>query len=72
MNDNKCALWCILAHLFPKHLGTRENGRREQNKMSPNPIHYQIHEKDIDINDIEFPLNIKDINKLENKNDLAI
>ena len=64
--DDKCALWCILAKLFPKYVSA------QQTCLSNNPIHYHTHENDIDVSDIEFPLQINDITKIEKKNNLAI
>ena len=65
-DDDKCALWCILARLYPIH---RNNDR---NNLSSNPNAYRAHENDIDTSGIEFPLQIRDIGKLERRNDLSI
>ena len=62
--DAKCALYCILAWLFPKY---HSNGRR---KNKPNA--YQVHEKEINVTGIDFPLRIIDVGKLEKLNDLCI
>ena len=52
-NDNLCALWCILAHLFPKY---RTDGRRQFI-----PDVYEEHRSQIDTGDLQFSLRICDI-----------
>ena len=62
--DNLCALWCILAHLFPKY---RTDERRQFT-----PHAYREHMDEIDTGDLKFPLRIRDIGKLERLNNLNI
>ena len=70
--DEKCALWCIIAHLFPKYdnNGTNANGQRYQRSSNPND--YIEHENEINTTDIQFPLHISAVGKLEKMNGLAI
>ena len=63
-DDNLCALWCTVAHLFPKY---RAGGYRE---FSPNA--YEEHKDQINTGDLQFPLRIRDIGKLEHLNNLSI
>ena len=63
-DDNLCALWCILAHLYPKY----DQNRRRQYKASA----YKEHKEEIDTGDLQFPLRICDIGKLERLNNLSI
>ena len=65
-DDDKCALWCILAHLFPKH---QHNERIHRDN---NPTAYREHEHQLITRDVEFPLKISDVGKLERWNNLAI
>ena len=65
-DDDKCALWCILAHLFSKHYNNDRNHREDYSKA------YKGHEHEIVTKDVEFPLKISDIGKLERWNNLAI
>ena len=62
-DDNLCALWCILAHLFPKYTG-------HQLQFKPNV--YREHMDEINTGDLQFPLRIRDIGKLERLNNLSI
>ena len=62
-DDELCALWCILAHLFPKYTG-------HQRHYKPNA--YREHMDEIDTGDLQFPLRIRDIGKLERLNNLSI
>ena len=48
-NDNLCALWCILAHLFPKY----KDSAREHRSNRPNV--YEEHRNQIDTGDLQFP-----------------
>ena len=64
--DDKCAQWCIIAHLFPKY----ENNRTRRIRKNINA--YRHHEKDINTTGIQFPLKIQDVSKLEELNDLSI
>ena len=64
--DDKCALWCILAHLFPKH------NRNDQTSQIAYPNAYEKQMKDIITTGVEFPLKIQDVGKLEQLNNLAI
>ena len=72
INDNKCALWCIIAQLFPKYISNRTNNEGHLNNRSSNVNSYKEHEKDIITKDVQFPLYIKDVGKLERLNRLAI
>ncbi len=72
MDDNKCALWCIIAQLFPKYQANRTNDEGHLNHRSSNVNAYKEHEKDIITKDVQFPLYIKDVGKLERLNRLAI
>ena len=66
-NDDKlCALWCILAHLYPKY---RDSEKRYRNNK---PTAYEEHKDEIDTGDLQFPLRISDIGKLERLNNLSI
>ena len=62
--DDLCALWSILAHLFPKY---RANQRRQSK-----PDFYREHMDEINTGNIQFPLRIRDIGKLERLNNLSI
>ena len=64
--DNLCALWCILAHLFPKY---RDSAERYRNNS---PTAYEEHKDQINTGDLQFPLRIRDIGKLERLNNLSI
>ena len=63
-DDELCALWCILAHLFPKY-------RADQRRIFK-PSAYEEHKDEINTGDILFPLPIRDIGKLERLNNLSI
>ena len=63
-DDELCALWRILAHLFPKYSASQ----RRKNK----PSAYEEHRDEINTGDIQFPLRIRDIGKLERLNNLSI
>ena len=66
-NDDKlCALWSILAHLYPKYKDSARGFR------SANPNAYKEHMDDINTGDLQFPLRISDIGKLERLNNLSI
>ena len=65
-DDNLCALWCILAHLYPKYKDSA--GEHRNNK----PTAYEEHKDEIDTGDLQFPLRISDIGKLERLNNLSI
>ena len=64
--DNNCAIYSICAHLFPKFKD------REQTNRQSNPKAYEKHIKDIDTGDLQFPLRICDVGKLERLNNLSI
>ena len=70
--DGKCALWCIIAHLFPKYHDNRTNQHGQQSRRTANPNAYKEHEPEINTKDIQFPLRIQDVGKLERLNNLAI
>ncbi len=63
-DDDLCSLWSVLAHLHPKFRG---DGRRI---VTPNV--YEEHMDQIHTGDIQFPLRIRDIGKLECLNNLSI
>ena len=65
-DDNLCALWCILAHLYPKY---RDSAKKYR---STKPNAYREHMDEIDTGDLQFPLRIRDIGKLERLNNLNI
>ena len=65
-NDNLCALWCIIAHLFPKYRDSARNYR------SNRPDVYEEHMNQIDTGDLQFPLRIRDIGKLERLNNISV
>ena len=61
--DNNCAIYSICAHLFPKFT---HHGRQS------NPKAYENNIKDIDTGDLQFPLRICDVGRLERLNNLSI
>lgn len=61
--DKQCALWCILAHLYPKYT---------HHFRSTNPAAYKEHMDEINTGDLQFPLRVSDIGKLERLNNLSI
>ena len=65
-DDEKCALYCILARLFPKN---KENCRKH---ISNNPRDYKEHIDKINTKYLSFPLLISVIGKLEKWNNLSI
>ena len=71
-NDERCALWCIIAHLFPKYHCNQTNNKGELNQREWKINAYKQHEKDINTTGIDFPLKISDVDKLEFLNDLNI
>ncbi|CAP20797.2 Protein CBG24110 [Caenorhabditis briggsae] len=58
--DNKCFMWCILAHLFP----VEHNPARISN--------YKDHISKVNFDGFEFPFQVKDVDKFEKRNNLAI
>ena len=58
--DNKCLEWALLSSLYPTH----DNPQRVTK--------YKDHEKELNFADIEFPVTLKDIPKVEKQNSLAI
>ena len=58
--DNLCFLWCILAYLFP----VIEHKNRTSN--------YSMHINKLNLDNLEFPMKVKDIPKFERKNNLNI
>jgi hypothetical protein len=62
-NDNLCAIWCILAHIFPKYI---------HHFRSTNPNAYKEHRSQINTGYLQFPLRIRDVGKLECLNNLSI
>eukprot|EP00116_Pleurobrachia_bachei_P001524 sb/3461786/ len=59
-NDNKCFLYCILAHLFPVKIN---QDRRTK---------YLKHEDKVAMGDVQFPVKLKDIPKIEKLNNFSI
>ena len=59
-NDNLCFIWSILAYLFP----VIEHKNRTSN--------YSMHMHKWNLNNLEFPMKVKDIPKFETKNRLNI
>jgi hypothetical protein len=55
-NDEKCFMWCHIAHLFP----ATKNKFRLSN--------YINHEKDVDYSGVKFPVTINQIKKIEKLN----
>ncbi|CAP20729.2 Protein CBG24022 [Caenorhabditis briggsae] len=58
--DDKCFMWCILAHLFP----VEENSERVAK--------YKYHVSKITFDGFEFPFQVKDVDRFEKKNNLAV
>ncbi|CAP20528.2 Protein CBG23762 [Caenorhabditis briggsae] len=58
--DDKCFMWCILAHLFPV-----EKDAQRVNK-------YKDHASKINFDGFEFPFQVKDVDKFEKRNNLAV
>ena len=65
-DDYLCALWCILAHLYPKYKDKQMTRRLNKPKA------YDEHKDEINTGDLHFPLRICDIGKLERLNNLSI
>ena len=59
-NDDKCFLWCILAHKYPAN-----DHRTHVSK-------YNKYEKEINMKGIDYPVDICDIGKIEEMNNLSI
>ena len=58
--DNKCFMWCVLAHLHPVD--------KDAHRVSK----YQKYENELNFEGCTFPMMFKDIKKFEKKNDLII
>ena len=58
--DDECLKWALLSSLYPTH----DNPQRVTK--------YKDHEKELNFADIEFPVTLKDIPKVEKQNSLAI
>lgn len=59
-NDNKCFLWSILAHMHPR-------------TNNPNRVaHYISYEQELNMKGISYPVQIKQIPKFENQNDISV
>ena len=56
--DDKCFMWCHIAHLFPVPVS--------KNRVSK----YRKHEKDVDYTGIKFLVTLDQINKKENLNEI--
>ena len=61
-DDNKCFIYCILAHLFPD----KSHRSYEAKRYLPYLEHVKISE------DVTFPVKIRDIKKIEEANELSI
>ena len=58
--DNKCFLWSVLAHLHPI---------ADQRKGNPDHVaHYKPYENELDMNNINYPVKLCDIDKFETQN----
>ena len=64
--DDKYALWCIIAHQFPKY---KDN---QTKRRMANTDAYKEHEHDIITKDIQYPVHLRDISRLERWNNLAV
>ena len=60
--DNKCFLYCILAHLYPI------NGRQHPNRVG----HYIRHLDELNKEGLSFPVPINEISKFEDNNNFKI
>ena len=58
--DDKCFMWCHIAHLFPVTVN--------KNRVSK----YTNHEKDVDYTGITFPVILNQINKIEKLNEINL
>ncbi|CAS00907.1 Protein CBG26256 [Caenorhabditis briggsae] len=58
--DEKCFMWCILAHLYP----VDQNPERVSK--------YKDHISKINFEGFEFPFQVKDVDKFEKRNNLAV
>ena len=58
--DNKCFLWCILAHLHPA------------NDKKTEVRHYTKYEHELDVTGITFPMQLNQIKMFEKRNKMAI
>ena len=56
--DDKCFMWCHIAHLFPVD--------KNKNRLTK----YDKHEKDVDYKGIEFPVTLNQIGKIEKLNEI--
>lgn len=65
--DNACLLWCILAHFF---LG--KNPELKHPERTSNYKKIKLNEFDLNFTDIKFPIEKKDLKKIEKLNNLAI
>ena len=52
-NDNKCFLWCVLAHFHHKEFKKHKN----------ETYRYEKYENEINMKDISYPFKIKDLKK---------
>lgn len=62
LKDNKCFLWCLIAKLFPT------NDTKHKERLS----NYKELEDEIIMDNIKYPVKIKDIPKIEKMNNLTI
>ena len=56
-DDQKCFLWCVLAHLHPV-----------QHKHADRVSKYRQYENEVNMQDIEYPVKLRDIDQFENQN----
>ena len=59
-NDEKCFMWCILAHLHP--------AEKDAERVSK----YKQYANELKFDGLSFPMKIKDIDKFEKMNDLVV
>ncbi len=58
--DNKCFLWSVLAHLHPP-------------QWKPERVeHYKKYKNTLNVNDLKFPMSLRDIPKFEKMNNLSV
>ena len=58
--DNRCALWCILAKLYP--------ARHHAERVS----YYRRHQHKLDMTGVRYPTPVTDMDKIEERNDMSI
>ena len=60
-NDNQCFRWCHIRHLNPQNKDPQRIQKRQKQKKD------RAFVQNLDYKNIEFPVTIKQINKIENK-----